>query len=136
MLAVNEAVSNSVEHAYLPPTPGDTVELTFWSEADVVCLEIVDHGAWRVPLGQIHRVGAAGSRSWSGSWPPSMIHYDAAGRGYFCVTPCQEAPSPRSTSQGAAPDRSRGGVGSKVTGNFGARSGPCRAPRRRKRLTG
>ena len=39
VLAVNEAVSNSVEHAYLPPTPGDTVELTFWSEADVVCLE-------------------------------------------------------------------------------------------------
>ena len=32
VLAVNEAVSNSVEHAYLPPTPGDTVELTFWTE--------------------------------------------------------------------------------------------------------
>ena len=52
VLAVNEAVSNSVEHAYLPPTPGDTVELTFWTEADAVCLEIVDHGAWRVPSGR------------------------------------------------------------------------------------
>ncbi len=49
VLAVNEAASNSVEHAYLSPSPADTVELTFWTEAHAVCIEIADHGAWRAP---------------------------------------------------------------------------------------
>jgi hypothetical protein len=40
VFAVNEAASNSVEHAYFPPTPGDTVESTFWTEADAVCLRL------------------------------------------------------------------------------------------------
>jgi anti-sigma regulatory factor (Ser/Thr protein kinase) len=48
VLAVNEAASNSIEHAYLPPNPGDTVEVTFWTEARAVCIEVADHGAWRV----------------------------------------------------------------------------------------
>ena len=26
-----------------------TVELTFWTEARCVCIEIVDHGVWRTP---------------------------------------------------------------------------------------
>ena len=32
VLAVNEAASNCVEHAYTPATADDTVELTFWTE--------------------------------------------------------------------------------------------------------
>ena len=51
VLAVNEAASNSVEHAYLPPTPDGTVELTFWTEHGSICIEIVDHGAWRATSG-------------------------------------------------------------------------------------
>jgi hypothetical protein len=27
----------------------DTVELIFWTEAAVVCIEIIDHGTWRMP---------------------------------------------------------------------------------------
>jgi serine/threonine-protein kinase RsbW len=49
VLAVGEAASNCVEHAYITATADDTVELTFWTEPRAVCVEIVDHGVWRVP---------------------------------------------------------------------------------------
>jgi len=42
--AAGEAASNSVRHAYQPSTRHDTVELIFWNEAAVVCIEIIDHG--------------------------------------------------------------------------------------------
>jgi anti-sigma regulatory factor (Ser/Thr protein kinase) len=49
VLAVGEAAANCVEHAYIPATADDTVELTFWTEPRAVCVEIVDHGVWQVP---------------------------------------------------------------------------------------
>ena len=49
VLAVSEAASNTVEHAYTSPTADDTVELTFWTESRAVCLEVVDHGRWQAP---------------------------------------------------------------------------------------
>jgi anti-sigma regulatory factor (Ser/Thr protein kinase) len=49
VFAVSEAASNVVEHAYARTTSDDTVELTFWTEARAVCIEIVDHGRWKVP---------------------------------------------------------------------------------------
>jgi len=49
VLAVSEAASNAAEHAYLPATAGDTVELSCWVEARAVCIEIVDHGTWQPP---------------------------------------------------------------------------------------
>jgi serine/threonine-protein kinase RsbW len=52
VLAVSEAASNSVEHAYTPPAADDTVELTFWTEPRALCVEIVDHGRWRPPSDQ------------------------------------------------------------------------------------
>jgi serine/threonine-protein kinase RsbW len=52
VLAVSEAASNSVEHAYTPPAADDTIDLTFWTEPDAICIEIVDHGHWRTPSGQ------------------------------------------------------------------------------------
>jgi len=51
-LAVNEAASNCVEHAYTPATVDGTVELTFWTEPRSVWVAIVDHGAWRVSCRQ------------------------------------------------------------------------------------
>jgi anti-sigma regulatory factor (Ser/Thr protein kinase) len=57
--AVDEAASNVVEHAYSPVTTNDVttddlisddvVELTFWTEDQTVCIEIVDHGRWQPP---------------------------------------------------------------------------------------
>jgi anti-sigma regulatory factor (Ser/Thr protein kinase) len=51
VLAVSEAASNSVEHAYIPLTVDDTVEVTFWTEPHAMCIEIVDHGVWQTPSG-------------------------------------------------------------------------------------
>ena len=49
VLAVNEAVSNVIDHAYR--TPGDSagIEVFFWTELGAVLLEVVDHGQWRPP---------------------------------------------------------------------------------------
>ncbi len=52
VLAVSEAASNSVEHAYTPPTADDIVELTFWTEPHALCVDIVDRGHWRTPSDQ------------------------------------------------------------------------------------
>jgi anti-sigma regulatory factor (Ser/Thr protein kinase) len=52
VLAVNEAASSSMEHAYTPPTTDDTVELTFWTEPRAICVQIVDHGLWLTPAEQ------------------------------------------------------------------------------------
>jgi anti-sigma regulatory factor (Ser/Thr protein kinase) len=50
ILAVAEAAANVVEHAY-PNAHDDrrVVELTFWTEADALWVEIRDHGRWREP---------------------------------------------------------------------------------------
>jgi serine/threonine-protein kinase RsbW len=74
LLAVNEAASNCVEHAYTSATVDGTVELTFWTETGSVCVEIVDHGAWQTPCGQPTGRGR-GSRSCSGSsrWSSSTM---------------------------------------------------------------
>jgi serine/threonine-protein kinase RsbW len=78
VLAVNEAASNCVEHAYTPATADDTVELTFWTEARSVCVEIVDHGAWRTPSGQPTGRGR-GIEIMRRLIPVVLIHYDRRG---------------------------------------------------------
>lgn len=57
VLAVSEAASNCVEHAYSPATADDIVELTFWTEPHAVCIQIIDHGEWRIPSHQPTRRG-------------------------------------------------------------------------------
>ncbi len=57
VLAVSEAASNCVEHAYSPATADDIVELTFWTEPHAVCIQIIDHGQWRTPCDQPTRRG-------------------------------------------------------------------------------
>jgi serine/threonine-protein kinase RsbW len=53
LLAANEAASNAVEHAYPAAAATDAVvELTLWTEASTVCLEITDHGTWQPPAAQ------------------------------------------------------------------------------------
>jgi anti-sigma regulatory factor (Ser/Thr protein kinase) len=49
VLAVSQAASNSIEHAYTPPTTDDTVGLIFWTESCALCVEVVGHGLWRTP---------------------------------------------------------------------------------------
>lgn len=52
--AINEAVSNAIEHAYSPNEPAGTVELALNVERDRrgtrrVRAEVRDHGRWRPP---------------------------------------------------------------------------------------
>lgn len=47
VLAVTEAAANCVEHAYHTITEHNTIEVTFWTEGSVICIQISDHGSWR-----------------------------------------------------------------------------------------
>ena len=48
VLAVDEAATNAVRHAYAPGQPG-SIELTIWTEPDALCIQVCDHGHWREP---------------------------------------------------------------------------------------
>src|SRR3954464_15125401 len=78
LLAVNEAASNCVEHAYTPATVDGTVELTFWTETGSVCVEIVDHGRWQTPCGQPTGRGR-GIAMMQRLVPGGLIHYEKPG---------------------------------------------------------
>jgi anti-sigma regulatory factor (Ser/Thr protein kinase) len=86
--AVDEAVSNVVEHAYAPVTTDDVtiddaasdelVELTFWTEDQTICVEIMDHGRWRPPDALISsRCG--GFATMIQLVETVLIHYDVRG---------------------------------------------------------
>jgi serine/threonine-protein kinase RsbW len=49
VLAINEAASNAIEHAYASASAHNIVELTFWTEPAAMCIEIIDHGQWQAP---------------------------------------------------------------------------------------
>jgi serine/threonine-protein kinase RsbW len=86
VLAVSEAASNCVEHAYTPNTTNGTVELTFWTEAPRLCLEIVDHGTWRPPTDQpTHR--GRGIEMMRRVMTTVLIHYDRRGTRVFLSYP-------------------------------------------------
>ena len=78
VLAVNEAASNCVEHAYTPATADDTVELTFWTEARSVCVEIVDHGSVADPFRPAHRTRPR-DRDHAAAHPRGPDPYDRRG---------------------------------------------------------
>jgi anti-sigma regulatory factor (Ser/Thr protein kinase) len=80
--AVDEATSNVVEHAYAPVTtddaPGDVVELTFWTEEQTVCIEIVDHGRWRPPDATVSG-RCSGFATMIQLMQTVLVHYDIRG---------------------------------------------------------
>jgi anti-sigma regulatory factor (Ser/Thr protein kinase) len=51
VFAVNEAATNAMEHAYVLPSPGATVDFDFWVEDDTLHITIGDHGQWQQPSG-------------------------------------------------------------------------------------
>jgi serine/threonine-protein kinase RsbW len=89
--AVNEAARNCVEHAYPAATANGTVELTFWTEPRSVCIEIVDHGAWRTPANQPTGRGR-GIEIMRRLMASVLIHYDRRGTRVFLSAPCPVAP--------------------------------------------
>jgi serine/threonine-protein kinase RsbW len=78
VLAANEAASNAAEHAYLPATAEDTVELTFWVESPAICIEIVDHGRWRAPA-TLPGARGRGMMIMSNLIHTVLIHHDSRG---------------------------------------------------------
>jgi serine/threonine-protein kinase RsbW len=48
LLAINEAATNAVEHAYPPERPG-VIDVTLWTDTNALWVEIRDHGHWRDP---------------------------------------------------------------------------------------
>ncbi|MFC7661053.1 ATP-binding protein [Pseudonocardia benzenivorans] len=49
VLAVNEAATNAMEHAYVPPRPDSTVDVEFWIDGDALRIVVRDHGQWQPP---------------------------------------------------------------------------------------
>ena len=96
VLAVTEAVANSIEHAYCIVTEHSTIGITFWTEDNVIFIEINDHGRWRPPAanhGQIR--GLANMRRQVES---VMIRFGSAGTNVLLRQPVS-----LSDPSGAAP---------------------------------
>ncbi len=47
VLAISEAATNAIVHGYGPSALG-TVDVTFWTEPDALCVEVADAG-WAMP---------------------------------------------------------------------------------------
>ena len=47
VLAVNEAVTNTIDHAYAAPGAGNTFDVILWTDSDVLHIAVVDRGRWR-----------------------------------------------------------------------------------------
>jgi anti-sigma regulatory factor (Ser/Thr protein kinase) len=47
VLAVNEAVSNAIEHAYVASGPDDLVKVSFWTDPQHLYFEVADDGRWK-----------------------------------------------------------------------------------------
>jgi two-component sensor histidine kinase len=78
VLAVSEAATNAVAHAYTPATTPDTVELTSWTEDHTVWFEVVDHGQWRTPSDRPIGQGL-GTPVMQRAVEAVLIHYDRRG---------------------------------------------------------
>lgn len=81
--AVNEAVSNVVEHAYAPATGNDTIELSFWTEAGALCITIADHGKWQAPTLASPELSGRGIPVMQRLIDSVLIHHNTAGTEVF-----------------------------------------------------
>ena len=48
VLAVNEAATNAIDHAYAAPGAENTFDVIPWLEDGALHIEIADHGQWRL----------------------------------------------------------------------------------------
>lgn len=79
VLAVDEAVANAVRHAYGPDQDRTgPVDLTLWTEAGCLSIEVVDHGSWRAPDPHPPR-GGLGIPLMTTVAESVLIHYDERG---------------------------------------------------------
>ena len=78
VLAVNEAVSNTIVHAYPTATADDTVQITLRATADSLQIEVADHGRWRTPSAGPDGCGR-GIAMMNRLMAAVFIHYDSRG---------------------------------------------------------
>ncbi len=88
VLAVDEAASNAIEHAYRPPATNDVVELTLWTDGIAICIEVVDHGQWRPPASPELTEGRGGGIAMMRQLIDTVIiSLDRRGTKASCATP-------------------------------------------------
>ena len=78
LLAVSEAASNVIDHAYPTPTDRAVVEVFLWTESGALLVEVVDHGQWEPP--GPHTTGRGrGIEMMQRLVDAVLIHHDARG---------------------------------------------------------
>lgn len=77
VLAVDEATTNAIEHAYRPGEC-DVVELLLWTEPGALYVEVVDHGRWKRPSSETSFRGR-GIQVMCSVADSVLIHYDERG---------------------------------------------------------
>ncbi|MFC4949198.1 ATP-binding protein [Pseudonocardia sp. GCM10023141] len=107
VLAVSEAVTNSVTHAYEPGRHG-TIEVTLWTESEALWIEVRDHGQWRVPAAEPRPTGhGLGIRLMQQLFTCVLIHHDRHGTQVLLQQPLA-APVPDRSPLGRPADRPSG----------------------------
>ena len=98
VLAVSEAGSNVIDHAYSTPEVAAGIELFFWTEPAVLSIQIVDHGRWQPP-GPHSAGNGTGINLMQRLVDFVMIRYDARGTRVLLrhSLPGIERPSPHAT---------------------------------------
>ena len=106
VLAVNEAASNVIDHAYRTPGYRAVIELFFWTESGALLLEVVDHGRWRVP--GAHATGRGrGIAIMQHLVEAVLIHHDARGTRVLLRHSLPGHPLPVTNLADYATDRAR-----------------------------
>jgi serine/threonine-protein kinase RsbW len=77
VLAVDEAATNAIEHAYRHGEHGN-VELLLWTEPNLLCIEVVDQGTWKPPSATTTTRGR-GIQAMHSVTDSVMIHHDQRG---------------------------------------------------------
>ena len=78
VLAVSEAASNVVDHAYDPVLEHGTVDISMQAEGGSLRIDVVDHGRWRTPsVGPTGR--GRGIAMMNRLVDAVLIHYDPQG---------------------------------------------------------
>lgn len=94
VLAVDEAATNAIEHAY-GPGEQDVVELLLWTELNVLYVEVVDHGTWKPPSRAASFRGR-GIQVMRAITDSVLIHYDARGTRVLLCQALRPGQPPRS----------------------------------------
>lgn len=125
VLAVSEAVNNSVEHAYTAPARGTVEVRARIAGSGEVCIDVTDHGQWRIPPPSLTMRGR-GLLLMRESVDDVEIHRSASGT----TVRLRRARTPVPVASGRTPEcevyvhETSSGVVAQVSGDAPASAGP------------